>query len=273
MAHRMAHNAKMKNRHRMGHAIPQQDELPVHASRRSPAQRTNAHSAGGRSLMLAAGLLAGVLAFTACSSDVVATWAVTSFDRLLAATGTTAESGASPDGGWQLVSPDGDRFVWSRDFSRTDLPDAALSFDAAPFLAAGLDPALLPADRFRYDAEAGRLAVTAELSDAPFDATAAATPLGAFREIVRTSRGAIGYHEALDHYGIALGGGNMLEWAKDSGKNDKDLVFVLDPKTLQDAGLKPDALQGWKLAPVKTKDADGRPIEVEKLLKPFDLVH
>ncbi len=57
------------------------------------------------------------------------------------------------------------------------------------------------------------------------------------------SRGSISYHMALDHYGVALGGGNMFEWAKDLGANDKDIVFVLDPEPLIAAGVDP---QRWK---------------------------
>ena len=225
-----------------------------------------------RAVWSIAGLLSTLLGLTACTTDVVATWAVTSFDSLLSATGSTSATDVSVNEGWQIASPDDDRFIWSRDFSQPNAPDAALSLDAEAFMAAGLDPDKLPAGSYRYDTGDGRLIVMAELSSAPFDAALAATPLGAFREMVRTSRDAIGYHEELDHYGISLDGVNMLEWAKDATKNDKDLVFVLDPKALTEAGLKPEALNGWTFAAIKTKDGNGRPVEVEKLLKPFDLV-
>ncbi|MBL8967094.1 MAG: hypothetical protein JNG85_08795, partial [Spirochaetaceae bacterium] len=74
-----------------------------------------------------------------------------------------------------------------------------------------------------------------------------------------------------DHYGIALGGGNMLEWAKDPAKNDKDLVLVLEPAPLAAAGLDPARVQGWAFAKVETMDAKGAKILVDKLLRPFDL--
>ncbi len=36
-----------------------------------------------------------------------------------------------------------------------------------------------------------------------------------------------------------LGNGNMFEWAKDMQKNDKDIVFVLNPQPFIDAGVDP----------------------------------
>lgn len=51
-------------------------------------------------------------------------------------------------------------------------------------------------------------------------------------KIVEKSRDSIGYHAALDHYGIDLENGNMFEWAKDISTNDKDIVFVLNLRCL-----------------------------------------
>ncbi len=238
------------------------------------ANRHVVHTSGPalRAMAIPALLLSAVLAITACTSDVVATWAVSSFDALLSATGTTPDTNTGSNTAWELSSPDGDRFTWSRDFSLDKQPDAVLSFDGVPFLNAGLDPKKLPKETYSFDTASGRLSVMAEIGSQSFDADAASTPLGAFKEIIRTNRGSIGYHEELDHYGIDLGGGNMLEWAKDGAKNDKDLVFVLDPEPLLDAGLNAESLAGWKLAAIKKKDGQGRSIEVDKLLKPFDLI-
>lgn len=68
-----------------------------------------------------------------------------------------------------------------------------------------------------------------------------------------------------------LGNGNKFEWAKDMSVNDKDIVFVLDPKILIDAGVIPENVNGWVYATVKMKDSKGRTVEVKKFLKPFNL--
>jgi hypothetical protein len=76
---------------------------------------------------------------------------------------------------------------------------------------------------------------------------------------------------AMDHYGVNLGGGNLFEWAKDLAANDKDIVFVLDPAPLIAAGADPARVAGWTFAKVTVDDENGKPLEVDKLLKPFDL--
>ena len=81
----------------------------------------------------------------------------------------------------------------------------------------------------------------------------------------------IGYHAALDHYGVSLGGGNIFEWAKDMDANDKDIVFVLDPAPFAAAGADTSRIYGWLLAKVTVDDENGKPVQVDKLLKPFDL--
>jgi hypothetical protein len=89
---------------------------------------------------------------------------------------------------------------------------------------------------------------------------------------VEKYRPMIGYHAPLDHYGIGLGEGNMFEWAKDMAKNDKDLVFVLNPEPLIQAGVDPAKIEGWVFARVPVKDPSGKSIEVDKFLKPYDLL-
>jgi hypothetical protein len=81
----------------------------------------------------------------------------------------------------------------------------------------------------------------------------------------------IGYHGAADHFGVNLGGGNLFEWAKDMSKNDKDIVCVLNPQPFIDAGVDPAMVEGWLFAKVAVEDEKGRPVEVDKFLKPFDI--
>jgi hypothetical protein len=54
--------------------------------------------------------------------------------------------------------------------------------------------------------------------------------------------------------------------------NDKDIVFVLNPEPFINAGLDPARIDGWVFAKVTVDDANGKPVEVDKILKPFDLM-
>jgi hypothetical protein len=54
--------------------------------------------------------------------------------------------------------------------------------------------------------------------------------------------------------------------------NDKDIVFVLNPEPFIKAGVNPNNIKGWAFAKVTVDDANGKPIVVDKILKPFDLL-
>ena len=213
--------------------------------------------------------LIAALALLGCKAlDVVGTTAITTFGALV-----EKEKGSialdSSTRSWVLTAPGGERFSWSTDFSGK--PDFRVSFDAGPYVSAGLDPAKLPPERYTFDASAGTLTLSFEVGADSFSYPGSPTPLDTFKKIVASHRPIIGYHEALDHYGIALGDGNMFEWAKDMAKNDKDMVFVLNPAPLIAAGVDPARIQGWVFAKVPVKDAAGKTIEVDKFLKPYSL--
>jgi hypothetical protein len=53
--------------------------------------------------------------------------------------------------------------------------------------------------------------------------------------------------------------------------NDKDIVFVLDPAPLARAGADPARIAGWTFTQVTVDDENGKPVQVDKVLKPFDL--
>ncbi|MDR1204079.1 MAG: hypothetical protein LBL26_01160 [Peptococcaceae bacterium] len=212
-----------------------------------------------------------LFAAAACSGldalDVVGKEAVSSFGAMLDA----AADGVAPDeanGGWSLTAPDGAaRFIWSEDYSKSPLHDVMLELDAQPFIDAGLDTGKLPEGVIFYGhmLMAGR-----KLGDDELAYSGDPTPLASFEQLAGKYRAAVGYHAALGHYNIDLGGGNMFEWAKDMAANDKDIVFVLDPQPFMDAGTDVSAVEGWAFAKVSV-DVDGKPAEVDKLLKPFDL--
>jgi hypothetical protein len=234
------------------------------------------------SFITAAGAAAVLsLGLTGCgATDVVAKVANTSFKAVTQASGDRVKW-SQEDESWALASPAGDEVLFSSDFSRNagsgsmadmDKPDVEFIFDATPFVAAGLDIAKLPmVEGIKYEIEDGRLMYHFELGSDRFAPDAKDSLEATFAQIVRTQRSRIGYHEKLDHYGIKLGNGNMFEWAKDMAKNDKDIVWVLNPEPFIAAGVDPAKIRGWAFAKVETKDDAGKTIFVDKLLKPFDL--
>lgn len=223
-----------------------------------------------KKLIMLSSVLSIATLLTACSgADVIGKTAVTSFDKFLGAMEQQVSFDEAKNS-WVIKTPTGEFFEYSKDFSNT-ISDAAVEFDAAPFIEAGLDTTKLPEVDYVYDPSTGRIRMPHALSEDEFKYTGDATAIDTFKKIVDTNRDVIGYHEELDHYGIALGGGNMFEWAKDMSKNDKDMVIVLNPQPFIDAGVDPSAVEGWVFGKVKVKDDSGKMVEVDKLLKPFDI--
>ncbi len=216
-------------------------------------------------------VVALVLALSGCqSTDVVAKVSITSFESVLNALGDQVTADEM-NGGWSLQSPGGERFVWSKDFSADKKPDLMMELDATPFLDAGLDPAKLNKETYLFDSSSKILMVHSELGAEKFSYTGDPKPLDSFKQLVATHRDSIGYHEKLDHYGAAFGNGNMFEWAKDMAANDKDIVFVLNPQPLIDAGVDPSKVKEWVFAQVEVKNPQGQKELVDKFLKPYNL--
>jgi len=204
-------------------------------------------------IMLAlSGLL--LLSLTGCAqTDVVAKTAVTSFENILE---NNSDRVYKEEAGFAFASPS--------DLESFNIgEDVAISFELKPFVEAGLDTELLPEYMEVSDAT-----ITIGMKNNGYESSENAND--AFEELVANNRDAIGYHAALDHYGVALGNGNMFEWAKDTSTNDKDIVFVLNPQPFIDAGVDVTQVEGWVFAKVETME-DGKKVEVDKLLKPYDL--
>ncbi|MDR2435145.1 MAG: hypothetical protein LBD47_11355 [Treponema sp.] len=221
-------------------------------------------------LLFAVVLSLSFAALVSCGKlDVVGTDSVKSFDKIL----RQIPQSVIPDetnGGWSLTAPDGTvRFIWSKNYAASPLHDVMLEFDAAPFLAAGLDPGKLPKNFAFYE---DMIMVGTKLGGETLTYSGQATPLASYEQIVKLKRSAIGYHGALDHYGVNLGDGNLFEWAKDMSTNDKDIVFVLNPEPFIAAGVDPAGIEGWVFTKVMVDDENGKPIEADKILKPFDLL-
>lgn len=232
-------------------------------------------------IMGAAAVVALTITLAGCgATDVVAKVANTSFKAVADAAGSGVQW-VEEDAAWALASRAGDKVLFSSDFARNsvaggmadmDKPDIEFEFDAAPFLAAGLDIARLPAaDGIKYELEDNTFMLHFELGTDTFAASAKDSLKATMAEVVRTQRSRIGYHKKLDHYGIALGNGNMFEWAKDLTKNDKDIVWVLNPEPFIAAGVDPAKIQGWVFAKVEMMNDKNETIFVDKLLKPFNL--
>jgi len=201
--------------------------------------------------------------------DVIGNASIVSFEALL----NKAPNLIRPqetNAAWSLSAPDGGaRFLWNGDFGAAEGAgyDVALEVDVSPFVRAGLDLAKLPDDYLvaRNKLTVGRiLGVNQEERGSP------APPLEAYKLIVSRRPDVVGYHTALVHYGVEVGGGNMFEWARDLSANDKDIVFVLDPQPLIAAGVNPQSVDGWVFAKVPVH-VGGKKVEVDKFLKPFDL--
>ena len=207
----------------------------------------------------------------AFSTDVVGKAAITSFGEILGA----LDFPPAPDemmGTWVLSDPEGNAAFWWRK-SAGDMRtfDVFMCFDAEPFVNAGLDVDKLPAEMKEMLAGQGKLMVGKKLSQAELKYDGEITPLSSFEQIVKLDRESVGYHAALDHYGVTVAEGSIFEWAKDMTKNDKDIVFVVDPKIFIDAGVDPAKVEGWAYAKVPLEDARGKKFEAEKFLRPFDL--
>jgi hypothetical protein len=208
------------------------------------------------------------LAALACEKlDVVGTGSIQSFAKVLQQIPQLITADETR-GGWSLAAPDGsDRFFWSKNYAASPL-DVLLELDAAPFVAAGLNPEKLPGNFAFQD---GRLTTGRKLGQERLQYQGEATPLASYEQIVKLKRSAVGYHADLDHYGVDLADGNLFEWAKDMRANDKDIVFVLNPAPFLAAGVDPNRIEGWVFAKVTIDDANGKPVQVDKILKPFNL--
>jgi len=139
-----------------------------------------------------------------------------------------------------------------------------ISFDIAPFLDAGLKAAELPEG---YEQAGDKLVLTSEPAGKAASADTAPSSLEA---LLRANPGLVSFHMAMGHYTIALGSLGAFEIAKDMAANEADIVFVLDPQALLDAGVDVEGVAGWNYSTVMV-EADGMMVEAYKLLKPFNL--
>lgn len=203
--------------------------------------------------------LTSSLLFQACSAtDIVKSNGIKTFKSFADASNNSI---SSSDTSWVYTSPSKDTFKWSKDFS-LGKSDLAFELDAKPFIDAGLDTSKLPTDIFSYDEASGKLTINFDLGNEKLDINSNASAADTFGRIIEKYRTNLGYHEKLQHFGMSLPGDNKFEWAKDLATNDKDVVFVLNPKPFIEAGVKGDRVDGWIFTKMDGKDL---------FLKPFNI--
>jgi hypothetical protein len=169
-------------------------------------------------------------------------------------------SAPTDDSPYFALSADGvTTLLVSKDFSLST-EDVLFETPLKPFVDAGLDVSKLPAG---YRADAEHLFLTADFGSGK---GAKGSITESLLESAAFDRSVLGYHAALDHYGIALPGGKF-EWAKDYRTNDKDIVFVLAAKPLADLGVDVQKIDGWVFKTMQ--DDAGKDFDV--LLKPYSV--
>lgn len=205
-------------------------------------------------------LVMTALLFTGCAdTDVVKKYSQKSFDNIITAF-PSFHAKADKDNYYTLTVDGQTRLDIGKNYSDTKGEDIILATPLKPFIDAGLDVSKLGAG---YKTDEKNLYL---ITDFGSESKGAATVNQALFFSVNDNREALSYHEDLDHYGIALTGGKF-EFAKDYQKNDKDIVFVINAKSLADIGVNVKSIEGWVFKTMK--DSKGNDMDV--LLKPYDL--
>lgn len=207
---------------------------------------------------LAAGLAAVSAAtlLSACSSlDVNEKYSKKSFDALTAKVPSVV---ADKSDSYVLWADETASLIVKKDFAGSE--DIVLETDLQPFLDAGLDAAKLPDG---FSTEGGKLKVIGDYGSGD---GAKSNIRDALFQSVSYDRTNLTYHPELDHFGIKLPKGKF-EFAKDTAKNDKDIVFVIAAAPLRDIGVDVEKVNGWVFKTMQ--DENGK--NVDLLLKPYDL--
>ena len=182
--------------------------------------------------------------------DVVANYAVTSFETL----GEVVEVVAYDGGSYVVYSPNRkEQFAFGG--------DVLLIFDNAPFIAAGLNLDMFEGSNFI--AEGSYLVFTSESVAGIANAGGA---IDSIEAIIRSNRRHMHYHMDHDLFELHLGD-HTFRWAREIRDNTHGMTFVLNPEPFIAAGLNPDALEGWILADVALEH--GRGETAPRLLRNF----
>ena len=137
--------------------------------------------------------------------------------------------------------------------------DFILKLDATPFIEAGMKNSDLPTG---YQLVDGYL-----ISSTNFGESSGNNFTDSFFKAVDNNRGALAYHEDLDHFGLILNGNNKIEYAKDYQTNTLDIVFVLNANHFKNKGINLEKIEGWIFKTMVAKDGT----KSDVLLKPYNL--
>jgi hypothetical protein len=216
-----------------------------------------------------------LISISGCKNlDIVAKDSVDSFSYVLETLSQKVEVNNDSDKFWTLKVPDNSASL----YWKKDLNDSSEDYDIyivtslAPFIDAGLDRNKFIQNKTdNIKVENNNLIIGINIPVKINANIEAKSPIDSFKNLVLQIPAKIGWHAALNHYGLDLGYGFLFEWAKDIVENDKDIVFVLDPEIFIKSGVNEQKVKGWVFGEVTIDDEKGKPIKVNKFLKPFNL--
>ena len=176
---------------------------------------------------------------------------------------------------WGFELPTGEKFEWSKDMSANEA-DLAMVMLADPLVEAGLDVEKLDENEWLYK-PAGPDEMGKELPNLlikPYDVSAnkqeSKGSEDSFRRILKEDNSLVKYDEELGKYRLSVGESNEVQWTKELGSDDEDMVFVLNAQPLVEAGLDVDKLEGtdWTFKPAG-KDALGE--NPDQIVRVYDI--
>lgn len=177
---------------------------------------------------------------------------------------------------WGFKLPTGEKFEWSKDMS-ANKADFAMVVLADPLIKAGLDVSKLDQNEWIYkpaEKEEGqdlpnRLIKPYNVSDKKETSNGSEDSM---RRLLKADPKMIKYHKEQQHYRLALGEGNEVQWTEKLGINDADMIFVLKAEPLVKAGLDVNKLEGsgWVFRRA-SKDNMGMGENPDQIIKIFNI--
>lgn len=201
-------------------------------------------------------VLAMLLIFTGCSSSAsINKAAVDNFEKLF--NGKNVNFSFEIER-WTLLSTDGDVLAF-------DSNSSFMEFDLSPFLKAGLEPSKLSKE-FIVDTKNNRLRIEKVYGTEGSMEDKDLLPMLA--ELLDHYPDQLTYHDAKCHYVLKLGENAKFEWASKPEETDKDILFILDPKDIVQAGADPEKIEGFEYTMVELDNGS----KEYKLIKSFDIL-
>lgn len=203
------------------------------------------------------------------NTDIIEIKSIRSFNTVIKTVSNNVKQD-NENGLYILTSPDQEaQLIWSNNYVENDIYNIMINLDLKPFVDAGLDITKINGvDGITVIDNSILISGTVENKNEYKNGLNA---IDSFEQILKNKRENLNYHSSLDHFGITVGNGNAFEWAQNINKNDKDIVFAINPEPFLNAGVNPDNINGWVYTKVKTMDNNGKNIEITRFLKVFDV--